>query len=101
MREDVEYMEGDLIINTFTMDVNIIESDPQHVEDTISATPGTWPEHPADGVSLMSYLGASGEEQTLERETKRHLQNDGYQCDGARATILNDKINLYPNVRRV
>lgn len=101
MREDVLFKDGDLVFNDTNSDVEIGPSDEQHIEDTISASPGNWPEHPADGVSLMSYLGASGEEQTLARKTKIQLQADGYQANNVTAVITNDKLILTPNVKAV
>lgn len=101
MREDVLFKNGDLVFNETNSDVEFGPSDEQHIEDTIAAIPGNWPEHPADGVALMTYLGASGEEQVLARKAKIQLQADGYQANNVTAVINNDKIILTPNVKGI
>lgn len=99
MREDAKFTDGDLDFND--SDMVIVASDTQHVEDTIRANPGNWPENPSDGVAIMTYLGASGEEQTLARLTKIQLQSDGYQVNNPTVKIENEKITLQPNATRV
>jgi hypothetical protein len=69
-------------------DFAIVESDEQHVMDTIAAFPGWWKEHPADGVGLFSYLHSAGRQDVLKRNIKINLLSDGYRSDAV--TVVSD-----------
>ncbi len=59
-------------------DVQWVESDPQHVQDTINAAPGWYKENPADGVDVRAYLSSDGQEQVLARKIAVELRSDLY-----------------------
>lgn len=59
-------------------DFVLVESDDQHVVDTINACPGWWKENPTDGVAIIAYLKGKGIEQELSRKMKLNLQSDNY-----------------------
>ena len=59
-------------------DLEWVESDQQHIQDTISATAGYWKESPLDGCDIDSYLNSSGQEQVLARSIFVQLQSDLY-----------------------
>ena len=75
-RIDLALNNNDLLVqnNDFVM----VESDDQHIVDTINACPGWWKESFTDGVAVLSYLKAKGAQQTLSRSIKLNLQSDGY-----------------------
>lgn len=74
--QDIGLQNNDLLIEDG--DLVIVESDTQHVSDTISAFPGWWKENPADGVGILRYLRSTGQEQEISRSIKIQLSSDGY-----------------------
>ena len=74
IRAEAEY------INT-NNDIEMYDSDVDHIEDTIAANPGEWKEHPSDGVGIASFLNSSGQEATIARKVIIQLQSDLYDCD--------------------
>ena len=99
IRFDIQLNNNDLVINTTDGgDVMLVESDDQHVIDTINACAGWWKENPADGVAIMTYLKGTNITQKLTKNIKLQLQSDGYNCNPI-VTINSDKsINVNPNV---
>jgi len=87
MRVDLLLDGDDLLIKD--SDFVVGESDMQHIEDTINATPGYWKEYPNDGVDIVSYENSTGEEQDIQRTAKLQLQSDGYRVN----PIVNAAIN--------
>lgn len=75
-RIDIMLNNNDVVISN--NDISLVESDDQHVVDTINACPGWWKENFTDGVSIMSYLKARGIQQQLQRSMKLNLQSDRY-----------------------
>ena len=86
---ELVFLNGDLAIG---------ESDQQHIKDTINASPGWWKEFPTDGVDVIRYQNAAGENEKLARKIKIELEKDGYKVDNP---ILNydadGTLNIYPN----
>jgi hypothetical protein len=77
-RFDIQLNDNDIVISN--SDLILVESDDQHIVDTINAAPGWWKENPSDGVSIMSYLKGRDIQQELERSMKIQLQSDGYKA---------------------
>jgi hypothetical protein len=91
-----------LYIDPLTGDLQIGESDEQHIMDTIAAFPGWWKENPADGVGIFAYENSSGQQQVLARNIKQQLQSDGYQCNNPIITqSANGGLIIDPNATKV
>lgn len=88
---DIDFKGGDLYY---------VESDEQHIIDTINAFPGWWKEYPADGVGLMQYQKSSSALSVLNRSIQVQLQSDGYRVEGAVITLTPDG-NLFINPNAV
>ena len=74
--QDIGLQNNDLYI--VAGDLAIVESDVQHVADTLNAFPGWWKENPADGVGVFQYQNSAGEVEALKRSIRINLQGDGY-----------------------
>lgn len=95
---DLALFNNDLYIDPDTGDFAIVESDEQHIIDTIAAFPGWWKQNPADGVGLKAYESSSGQEQVLQRSIKIQLQSDGYQVNNPQVTYNADgELVVRPN----
>jgi hypothetical protein len=90
---DIDFRGGDMYI---------VESDTQHVIDTINAFPGWWKENPSDGVGLMSYMKSSASMQALNRSIRVQLNSDGYTIN-APVITLDSAGNLFidPNAVKI
>lgn len=88
---DIAVQDGDFFI---------VESDQQHIIDTINAFPGWWKENPADGVGLMSYSKAPAELQELARSIKLNLQSDGYSVENPRVDLNNGHLIIDPKATK-
>lgn len=84
-RADIKLSNNDLVISND--DLVLVESDDQHIADTIEASPGWWKENPTDGVSVRKYFKGRGSQQELNRSIQLNLTSDGY---NARPSILFD-----------
>ena len=74
------------------------QSDEQHIEDTINASPGWWKENFADGVGIRSYLNSDGQQQVLARAIKIQLQGDLYTVTNPVVQFgANGKLVIQPN----
>lgn len=96
MRQDIGLINNDLIIkdNDFTY----MESDTQHVVDTINGFSGWWKENVLDGVGLMQYMGGNVDVQDLNRKIRVELQSDGYKLKAPVVTLSPDgKLVINPN----
>ena len=79
-------------------DFAIAESDTQHIADTMNAFAGWWKEFPADGVGVFSYLGSSGQEQTLKRAIQIELKKDGYNVSNPEVNVsAAGQLSINPN----
>ncbi|MBC7382248.1 MAG: hypothetical protein H7296_04540 [Bacteroidia bacterium] len=88
--------ESDLLI--VNGDFSIVESDQQHVADTINANVGWWKEFPIDGVQIVDYSKSAGGAAKLARKIKIELEKDGYKVSNPVIEFGADgKLNIYPN----
>ena len=71
-------------------DFSIVESDEQHIQDTINAFPSWWKEYPLQGVGIKAWLGSPANIQDMTKAIRLQLQADGY-------TVTNPKITLNPD----
>jgi hypothetical protein len=98
--KDIGLFNGDLFFKDG--DFAIVESDVQHVSDTIAAFPGWWKENPADGVGLFQYLHSAGQEQRLKRSIKINLLSDGYRSDAVSVNIDSaGNLTITPNADKL
>lgn len=77
----------DILIKIVNNDVQLVDSDEQHVRDTINGAPGWWKENPSDGVNIRAYLNSDGQEQVLARSIMVQLTSDQY-------TVTNPKVSF-------
>lgn len=91
---------GDLDIEND--DFTYVLSDPQHIQDTIIASPLWWKQFPTDGVSIKLYVKSSGKIQQLMGSIKKQLQTDGYICSNPVITVdPSGAINIDPKAIRL
>lgn len=96
-RTDLLLDNNDLSIKN--NDLMIVQSDNQHIIDTINACPGWWKQYFTDGVAILSYMKASNS-QELQRSTQLQLQSDGYSAspsvsfDSLGNLILNANVTI-------
>jgi hypothetical protein len=82
-------------------DIEFYDSDEDHIQDTIEATPGSYKEHPADGVNALAYLNSSGQESTIARKIFVQLQSDGYRVENPEVRYSpNGSLTINPNATR-
>ena len=96
-RTDIKLINNDLVISND--DLVLVESDDQHIADTINASPGWWKETPTDGVSLMKYLKGRNVEQDLSRSIQINLKVDGYDSRPAVSYDSSGKLIIDTNVK--
>lgn len=88
----------DILVDVVDNDIQWVESDKQHITDTLNAAPGWWKEHPQDGVAIRRYTNSSGMEQVLAREITIQLESDNYQVSSPTVYFdTNGKLVVYPN----
>ena len=90
---------GDLLITGNDLVYGL--SDPQHIEDTIIATPLSWKETPADGVGIVYYLNSTGRKQQLQRAIRQQLTIDGYSNINSKIVEDNGTLNVTPYAERI
>lgn len=91
---------GDLLF--VNGDFAIVESDQQHIADTLNAYVGWWKEFPTDGVGIGLYQNSSTDGQKLARKIKIELEKDGYIVGNPIIDFGSDgKLNIYPDAKRV
>jgi hypothetical protein len=96
-RIDIQLDNNDIVIDN---DLILVESDDQHIVDTINACPGWWKENFADGVGIIKYLKGRNVQQELARSMKLNLQSDGYDCqpqisyDNTETLIINTNVSI-------
>jgi len=59
-------------------DLEIFESDTQHIADIVISAAGEWKEYPTLGVGLEKYINASVSQQTLRNEVTAQLTTDSF-----------------------
>lgn len=90
---------GDLsIING---DIEIGESDQQHIADLIYSAPNAWKEFPNVGLNIQSYLSGSGIGENLNRNLKLQLIADGYTLTKATITEQDNELILDTDATKV
>jgi len=95
-RHDLQLNDNDIVVSN--NDLVLVESDTQHVIDTINASQGWWKENPTDGVSIFRYLKGRGVQQELSRTMKLQLISDGYSCRPSVSFDANGQLIITPNV---
>lgn len=79
-------------------DLQVYESDIDHIEATIQATKGSYKEHPQDGVEIEKYLNSAGQEQTIARDIIIQLKADKYKVNNPIVEFDADgKLQIEPN----
>lgn len=100
VNKDIALYNNDLFI--VDGDFAIVESDVQHVSDTLAAFPGWWKENPTDGVGLMSYLHSAGQQQVLRRSMEINLSSDGYKANAVQVILdAAGKLTINPNAEKI
>jgi len=94
-RTDLYLSENDIVVSN--NDLSIVESDTQHVQDTINAHWGWWKEFWASGVGVSSYLKSKAQ-QELIRAIKIELEADGYNSSPIVSFSSNSNLTISPNV---
>ena len=95
-RIDIKLDDNDLLI--LNDDLVLVESDDQHIADTINAAPGWWIETPTEGVGIMKYLKGKNS-QELSRAIQINLKADGYDSRPVISFNTNGKLTIDPNVK--
>ena len=95
VRTDLMLNNGDIVFSD--SDLILIESDDQHIADTINACPGWWKENFTDGVGIIKYLKGRNVQQELARSMKLNLQSDGYKCS-PQIGFVNGNLTVNTNV---
>lgn len=67
---------GDLLIQNG--DFVVGESDHQHINDIIIASPGDYRQYPDVGFNAIRFLNSVGRENQFKSELRAALENDGY-----------------------
>lgn len=83
--QDLALYGNDLLIQNG--DLAIMESDTQHIADTMNAFPGWWKQFPQDGIGVFQYLNSAGQEQSLKRQIMIQLTADGYQVANPEVSV--------------
>lgn len=89
MRKDISFVENDLVFSG-NGDLMHVESDEQHIEDTINADVSWWKENPIDGVGILKWIGAPALRQKLQKKLRIELESDGYR-------VANPIVKFEPN----
>lgn len=93
---DIKTVNNDIVWNDG--DLSFMDSDQQHIEDTINAYAGWWKEFPTDGVGIGLYQKTSGSQQQLARKIKIELEKDNYKVSNPVLEFdSSGKLNIYPN----
>ena len=89
MRKDIAFVGNDLVFSS-NGDLMHVESDEQHIQDTINADVSWWKEYPIDGVGILKWIGAPALKQKLQKKLRLELESDGYK-------VSNSFIKFEPN----
>lgn len=94
--QDLALYGNDLLIQNG--DLAIMESDTQHIADTMNAFAGWWKQYPQDGIGVFKYLNSAGQEQALKRQIMIQLSADGYQVANPEVSVnAAGKMTINPN----
>jgi hypothetical protein len=95
-RTDIKLIDNDLVI--LNDDLILVESDDQHIVDTINAAPGWWKENPTDGVGIVKYQKGKNN-QELARSIQINLKSDRYDSRPLITFDINKKLIIETNVK--
>lgn len=84
-RFDIEIVNNDAVIRNG--DFHFVQSDAQHIQDTIEAFPGWWKEFPNDGVGIRSWQGGPANLQSATKSIRLNLERDGYSVNNPKVTF--------------
>lgn len=97
-RFDLQLSDNNLVINPENGgDFAFVNSNEQHIADTINAFPGWWKENYADGVGILTYIKSKGTEQMLEQSIKLNLNSDLYTGNPIATFDANGLLTVNPN----
>jgi hypothetical protein len=97
IRYDISLTNNDLYFKNG--DLEIAESDMQHIIDTMAAFPGWWKEYPLDGVGVMAYSKGAANTQEINRKIGIELRSDGYNPRNASVNLSpSGELIINPNV---
>lgn len=95
VRYDYEFKE-DLVFENG--DLSIIESDKDHIQDTINSDLNWWKENPIDGVAISNFSNSAGSIEKLSRKIKIELESDGYKVNNPIIELgVDGNLKIYPN----
>jgi hypothetical protein len=78
-RRDYKQTEdGDLYFDPVTGDLEVVDSDEQHIQDIVMAAKGDYREFPLLGVDAIKFKNSSGRTAEFVRAIKEELAKDGY-----------------------
>ena len=89
MRKDIAFVVDDLVFSS-NGDLMHVESDEQHIQDTINADVSWWKENATDGVGILNWLGGPALKQKLQKKLRLELESDGYR-------VSNPIVKFEPN----
>jgi len=95
-RFDILLNDNDVVVTN--NDVVLVESDDQHIADTINACPGWWKENPTDGVGVLRYLKGKNIQQELAKNIKLQLKADNYNSSPKVTYDNTQTLNIDTNV---
>jgi hypothetical protein len=96
IRYDISLDNNELVIHNG--DFLIVESDTQHIVDTMNAFAGWWKEYPLDGVGIMGYTKSPVDVQKLNRKMQIEIESDGYKVKAPAVTLSSSgELNINPN----
>jgi len=75
-RQDISLINNDVYI--YNNDLVWVDSDEQHIADTINACAGWWKESFTEGVGILTYLKGRNVVPQLTRSMKINLKADQY-----------------------
>lgn len=93
---DIKTVNNDIVWENG--DLSFMDSDEQHIIDTINAYTGWWKEFPTDGVGVGLYQNSAGAQQQLSRKIKIELEKDNYKVSNPILEFdSSGNLNIYPN----
>jgi hypothetical protein len=96
MRQDVGLINNDF--NFIDGDFSVVNSDDQHIIDTIASFKGWWKQYPLDGVGIAAYQKSSLNIQELQKNIRIQLESDGYKVNNPSITLSSSgELLINPN----
>lgn len=97
IRSDIKLIDNDVALQA--NDLVYVESDEQHIIDTINGAPGWWKENPDDGVGIINYM-KSKNTQDASRSIQVSLQSDGYRSNPILSWGADGKLTINTNIKQ-